>query len=346
MKGCECMFKKLKLLIIGMTLMLNVYSFSLTQVVAQENLEEIDQKILELSKNKENKDIFNSSYHTANSRWEKTIKSLKAKFEYRTLATDDYFANIYLEDLLEEEYIVDLVNSMSDKKTTLDNWKFNREFLIKNYENIKKLELVNLVIVDKYIMDYETVLLSENNQDENIEKKFASSKSSATFKARVKQYVDAHWNNYNPNYPNYSSMGGDCANFVSQCLHYAGKNMVGTPGISNAQDFNNWFCQGNVHNSKLVSSTWRGADAFKWFWKSRTTTHYIDSNMIGPPNMLLFEVGDAISITNANKKAIHTMIVYSTSGKVLLAAHSSNTKSANLLEKYDDYGGGCYLYKM
>ena len=31
-------------------------------------------------------------------------------------------------------------------------------------------------------------------------------------------YAHTYWNNYNPNYKNYNSVGGDCCNFVSQCL--------------------------------------------------------------------------------------------------------------------------------
>ena len=31
-------------------------------------------------------------------------------------------------------------------------------------------------------------------------------------------YAYKYWNSYNPSYRNYNSVGGDCANFVSQCL--------------------------------------------------------------------------------------------------------------------------------
>ncbi len=39
-------------------------------------------------------------------------------------------------------------------------------------------------------------------------------------------YASKYWNNYNPNYSNYNSIGGDCANFVSQCLHAGGLQMT------------------------------------------------------------------------------------------------------------------------
>lgn len=39
-------------------------------------------------------------------------------------------------------------------------------------------------------------------------------------------YASRYWQNYNPNYFNYNSMGGDCANFVSQCLRAGGLEMT------------------------------------------------------------------------------------------------------------------------
>ncbi|MBW9158994.1 amidase domain-containing protein [Clostridium sp. FP2] len=34
----------------------------------------------------------------------------------------------------------------------------------------------------------------------------------------VKNYIDTNYNTFNSSYPNWTSSGGDCANFVSQCL--------------------------------------------------------------------------------------------------------------------------------
>ena len=40
-------------------------------------------------------------------------------------------------------------------------------------------------------------------------------------------YARSHCNNYNPNYNNYKGRGGDCANFVSQCMHAGGQSFDG-----------------------------------------------------------------------------------------------------------------------
>ena len=39
-------------------------------------------------------------------------------------------------------------------------------------------------------------------------------------------YADRYWSDYNPDYSNYNSIGGDCANFVSQCLRAGGMEMT------------------------------------------------------------------------------------------------------------------------
>ena len=40
-------------------------------------------------------------------------------------------------------------------------------------------------------------------------------------------YARSHCNNYNPSYNNYKGRGGDCANFVSQCMHAGGQSFDG-----------------------------------------------------------------------------------------------------------------------
>lgn len=39
-------------------------------------------------------------------------------------------------------------------------------------------------------------------------------------------YAEKYWNNYNENYSDYNEIGGDCANFVSQCLVAGGLSMT------------------------------------------------------------------------------------------------------------------------
>ena len=68
-------------------------------------------------------------------------------------------------------------------------------------------------------------------------------------------YAETYYDtgNYNPAYPDWSSYGGDCANFVSQCVYAGGKSMKGTPGTSTAaENWSNWFSSGNTCNTNNV----------------------------------------------------------------------------------------------
>lgn len=73
---------------------------------------------------------------------------------------------LFYKNLLEEVYVVDLVNANSDTKTTLDNWKYNLQFLTDNYELIKNNKNSNMVVVDKYIEAYLCNLATEDYPDE------------------------------------------------------------------------------------------------------------------------------------------------------------------------------------
>ena len=41
------------------------------------------------------------------------------------------------------------------------------------------------------------------------------------------KYAKKYWQNYNPKYANYKNDGGDCANFVSQCMIAGGLSFSG-----------------------------------------------------------------------------------------------------------------------
>ena len=112
-------------------------------------------------------------------------------------------------------------------------------------------------------------------------------------------YAKQYWNNYNPNYPNYNSSGGDCANFVSQCLYAGGIPQDGT-----------WY---------NGSSAWISCTAQINYFKSKgyTVIDYAKASDI--------KVGNPVYYYNGNSMA-HTAICvgYSSNGTPLVAAHNSN----------------------
>ncbi|WP_291634326.1 amidase domain-containing protein [Clostridium sp.] len=124
-----------------------------------------------------------------------------------------------------------------------------------------------------------------------------------------------------------------------------GMSMKGTPGTdSAAQNFANWFSTGNTCNTKNVSSTWRGADAFRNYWQS---------NAVGYKKFTSFTtdaynygyIGHAVSLLNSNGRAYHTlMVVGYSNGDLIYAAHSGSTKTGSL-KSASSGGYGFILYK-
>lgn len=242
----------------------------------------------------------------------------------------------------EEEYIVNLINSCGEN-TTLDNWKFNLDYLKNNYDSIKQINDVNLNYVDLYIEAYKLVSLNESMPDEKVSSEITML---ATYNSGLAiDYATRYYSNYNSNYSNWSSYGGDCANFVSQCLYAGGKSMKGTPGSSSSSaNFSNWFSSGSAANTSYVSSTWRGADAFRNYWQVNATS-YKKFTSVSTSSWNYGYTGDAISLLNSNGRAYHTMIIVGYANPdFILAAHSSSTMTARLSSKADS--NGFIIYNM
>lgn len=241
----------------------------------------------------------------------------------------------------EEEYIVDLINSCGET-TTLSNWQFNLNYLQKNYNSIKKMKDINLNYVDSYIEAYKIVTLNEAMPDKKVSYKLARG-TSYDYNAAV-NYATTHYKNYNTNYPDWNSYGGDCANFISQCLHDGGKAMKGSAGSSSAANFSNWFSYGNKADTSKVSSTWRGADAFRNYWQTNATS-YKKFTSVNNDSWNYGNMGDAVSLLNSNGRAYHTMIIVgSNKPDFTLAAHTSETKTASLKDKASS--DGFIIYNM
>lgn len=230
----------------------------------------------------------------------------------------------------EETYIVNLINKMSNSNTTLSNWEYNLKWLKDNYNYLKKSEdKVNFKCVDSYIEAYEIVLLDKNLPDEKqraeTDYKSALKSSSSYSPSDAVDYAETYYKNYNSNYPDWSEYGGDCANFVSQCLYAGGKSMKN----GSATDFSKWFSSGNSTNRDNVSSTWRGADAFKHYWKVNASKYKKFTSFDGA-----FDYGwrgDAVSLLSSNGRAVHTLIIVGyDSGDLVYGAHTRNTIDGSL----------------
>lgn len=161
-----------------------------------------------------------------------------------------------------------------------------------------------------------------------------------------------------PAYPNLRNMGGDCANFVSQCMLAGGIHY---------QD--NWYIQKDDNknpsplNVNQLDASWRLADPSPWisakqfnlFWSKKYQTETVTGKFITEHPDIIFNAptykGDIIQIAGKNfwggvGAAKHTMIITNYGfdngpNTFELSYHSSNKKNKSLLEiakeNPDDY---------
>ena len=126
------------------------------------------------------------------------------------------------------------------------------------------------------------------------------------------QYAQRYAYNYNPNYKDYNAVGGDCANFVSQCLIAGGLNFQQMcPKVA-------YGVGGTVPNEVNLANCLK-----KNGW---TSTTYAPTN---------FKKGDVVTYSNPG----HAVIAIQGYPNVLIAAHSDNRYGASV-----NYRSGAVYY--
>lgn len=119
----------------------------------------------------------------------------------------------------------------------------------------------------------------------------------------------------NPAYYDFDPIGGDCTNFISQCIFAAGAVMNFTPDIG-------WY----YISLNDRAAAWTGVDFFARFILTNTGA--------GPFGRLVsrqeLRAGDVVQLGNS-QRFYHTLLVTGTqSGEVLVAAHSRDVYGAKL----------------
>lgn len=115
----------------------------------------------------------------------------------------------------------------------------------------------------------------------------------------------------NPLFYNYTGIGGDCTNFVSQCVFAGSCEMNFTPVFG-------WY----YLDSNSRTASWTGVEFFYNFMTGNTG--------VGPYGAEIEEsgvaVGDVVQLQNAEGQYYHTLFVsgFSEQGEILVAAHSDD----------------------
>ena len=127
----------------------------------------------------------------------------------------------------------------------------------------------------------------------------------------------------NPNFVSFAGIGGNCTNFVSQCIYAGGCEMNYTP------TFGWYFISLNER-----SPSWTGVEYFYNFM--------IENTGVGPFGRVCnrdeLELGDVIQLANNEDGFYHTLLVVGFDGEDILVAAQTDDAYARPLSTYSyDY---------
>lgn len=170
--------------------------------------------------------------------------------------------------------------------------------------------------------------------------------TSSYSKVNAVNYAKSYYNKFNPNYPNLTSLCGDCANFVSQCLYAGGKAMDGTWYVrkkNSKYPKPETISQLNQSWALADPSPWISAKEFNNYWKKKanksfeyTTAKYLfDRETVFADPIYSGDVVQFKEKVGFWWQAYHTMIVVRCdvdNKDYILAGHSVSTVNRSLLQ--------------
>ena len=116
--------------------------------------------------------------------------------------------------------------------------------------------------------------------------------------------------NYNPKYFHFAGMGGDCTNYISQCLLAGG-------GVMNYDKYYGWF----YINKDNRAPSWTSVKYFQRFLLTHNFPGFVAK--VVPIDQL--DVGDIIQIRQNPTEFNHTVIITRiTSREIYVCAHSND----------------------
>lgn len=127
----------------------------------------------------------------------------------------------------------------------------------------------------------------------------------------VQAYAKKWWNHRNPEFPDFSNVGGNCVNYTSQLLLAGGINRISPttiPDIDINMDPTYWYSYKKSESPPTYNSSlaWINVGAFYNFWKE-------SQELIQPSNLNVqrdLEVGDVIQLQHtAGGEYYHSMVV-------------------------------------
>ena len=213
------------------------------------------------------------------------------------------------------------------------------------FHNISlKINDSNMVIINDYYLDcfedglktyevnYSETLLpapKEKNYDfvNNVRTNVELSSSSKFDRLKAVSYADTYcgvpWatgkeiNKYNTRYKNFTGVGGNCTNYVSQCL--------GDKDAGSLKQDGTWYCIYKGYNGAETSASWSNADAFK---------NYLLYSGKGK----LVKKGDFKEVTKPLKESSNGAIGKLTLGDVIAYDKSNDIDHTAIITGFDSHG--------
>jgi hypothetical protein len=242
-----------------------------------------------------------------------------------------------LSNFFDEDSIAQLVTSV-EKEDKVKSMKL----MILALEKIEKSTEESDLFV-RYILKYapyiEDIEITNHYKElnNNIREEYVSLKTTWTYNpSTAVLYARTNYNTYNTDFPDCRLIGGDCTNFVSQCLYTGGFPMNGS-----------WYCyKKNSTYQKPINTTqldysWTLADPSPWisakqfelkwypiFSNSNYSGEYVYDNQ-STIYGLNYTTGDIVQILEKNfwwYEAFHSMIITKKqSGDYKLTYHSTSS---------------------
>ena len=113
----------------------------------------------------------------------------------------------------------------------------------------------------------------------------------------------------NPAYYDFTNIGGDCTNFVSQCI-YAGA------GVMNYTPDTGWYFRSLYDRA----AAWTGVE-YLYVFLTRNESYGPFATEVTAAEIL---PGDVIQLGNSYGEYYHSLVVMSTSGQILVSAHTND----------------------
>lgn len=138
------------------------------------------------------------------------------------------------------------------------------------------------------------------------------------------EYAYLWWNKRNPNFLNFDNLGGDCTNFISQCLYYG--------EIAQDSNYNGWY----YNSSYARSPSWTGVVEFYNYAINNNKNYGIKAKEITISEL---EVGDVVQMLQKGDRFHHNLLVTKIVGEkninnIFVTCHTNDAKDKKLSDYY------------